>query len=216
MSAYIYDLIRQGEHQQLDFKHSISDSKKIARSLAAFSNTDGGRLLVGVRDNGSVAGIKSDEEFYMIQAAADLYCKPMVKFESKIWQIEGKTLLEITIPKISLDELITAPNKDGKYRVYIRVKDQNFIVNNIYLKAWNKKKFGKGVLVRYAEPEKILFDYLENNKRITFSKFMRIAKLSKYKAEKILINLIVLEIIEIVFTENQVFYQMAKNGIVIE
>lgn len=152
----------------------------------------------------------------MIQAAADLYCKPMVKFESKIWQIEGKTLLEITIPKISLDELITAPNKDGKYRVYIRVKDQNFIVNNIYLKAWNKKKFGKGVLVRYAEPEKILFDYLENNKRITFSKFMRIAKLSKYKAEKILINLIVLEIIEIVFTENQVFYQMAKNGIVIE
>lgn len=216
MSAYIYDLIRQGEHQQLDFKHSISDSKKIARSLAAFANTDGGKLLVGVRDNGSVAGVKSDEEFYMVQAAADLYCKPEVKFETKVWEIEGKTLLEITIPKLSLDELITAPNKDGKYRVYIRVNDQNFIVNNIYLKAWNKKKFGKGILVRYAEPEKILFDYLENNQRITFSKFMRVAQLSKYKAEKILINLIVLDIIKIVFTENQVFYQLAKNGIVLE
>jgi len=216
MSAYIYGLIRQGEHQQLDFKHSITDSKKIARSLAAFANTDGGKLLVGVRDNGSIAGVKSDEEFYMVQAAADLYCKPEVTFETKVWKIEGKTLLEITIPKISLDELITAPNKDGKYRVYIRVNDQNFIVNHIYLKAWNKKKFGKGVLVRYAEPEKILFDYLENNQRITFSKFMRVAKLSKYKAEKILVNLIVLEIIEIVFTENQVFYQMAKSGIVLD
>ncbi|MGC9373585.1 MAG: helix-turn-helix domain-containing protein [Bacteroidales bacterium] len=216
MSAYIYDLIRQGEHQQLDFKHSISDSKKIARSLAAFANTDGGKLLVGVRDNGSVAGVKSDEEFYMVQAAADLYCKPEVKFETKVWEIEGKTLLEITIPKLSLDELITAPNKDGKFRVYIRVNDQNFIVNHIYLKAWNKKKFGKGVLVRYAEPEKILFDYLENNQRITFSKFMRVAQLSKYKAEKILINLIVLEIIEIVFTENRVFYQIAKSGIVLD
>jgi len=216
MSAYIYGLIRQGEHQQLDFKHSITDSKKIARSLAAFANTDGGKLLVGVRDNGSIAGVKSDEEFYMVQAAADLYCKPEVTFETKVWEIEGKTLLEITIPKISLDELITAPNKDGNYRVYIRVNDQNFIVNHIYLKAWNKKKFGKGVLVRYAEPEKILFDYLEMNPRITFSKFMRVAKLSKYKAEKILVNLIVLEIIEIVFTENQVFYQMAKNGIVLD
>ncbi|HSH52338.1 MAG TPA: ATP-binding protein, partial [Bacteroidales bacterium] len=163
MSVYIYDLIRQGEHQQLDFKHSITDSKKIARSLAAFANTDGGKLLVGVRDNGSIAGVKSDEEFYMVQAAADLYCKPEIKFESKAWEIEGKTLLEITIPKILLDELITAPNKDGKFRVYIRVNDQNFIVNNIYLKAWNKKKFGKGVLVRYAEPEKILFDYLKSN-----------------------------------------------------
>ncbi|MDK2977571.1 MAG: hypothetical protein PWP52_285 [Bacteroidales bacterium] len=216
MSAYIYDLIRQGEHQQLDFKHSISDSKKIARSLAAFANTDGGKLLVGVRDNGSIAGVKSDEEFYMIQAAADLYCKPEVTFETKVWKIEGKILLEITIPKLSLDELITAPNKDGKFRVYIRVNDQNFIVNHIYLKAWNKKKFGKGVLVRYAEPEKILFDYLENNQKITFSKFMRVAQLSKYKAEKILINLIVLDIIEIVFTENQVFYQMAKSGIVLD
>jgi len=216
MSAYIYGLIRQGEHQQLDFKHSITDSKKIARSLAAFANTDGGKLLVGVRDNGSIAGVKSDEEFYMVQAAADLYCKPEVTFETKVWEIEGKTLLEITIPRISSDELITAPNKEGKYRVYIRVNDQNFIVNHIYLKAWNKKKFGKGVLVRYAEPEKILFEYLEMNQRITFSKFMRVTKLSKYKAEKILINLIVLEIIEIVFTENQVFYQMAKNGIVIE
>jgi predicted HTH transcriptional regulator len=216
MSAYIYGLIRQGEHQQLDFKHSISDSKKIARSIAAFANADGGKLLVGVRDNGSIAGVKSDEEFYMVQAAADLYCKPEVKFETKVWEIEGKTLLEITIPKVSSDELITAPNKEGKFRVYIRVKDQNFIVNNIYLKAWNKKKFGKGVLVRYAEPEKILFDYLKNNQRITFSRFMRVAQLSKYKAEKILINLIVLDIIEIVFTENQVFYQLAKNETVLE
>ncbi|MGM0409076.1 MAG: AlbA family DNA-binding domain-containing protein [Bacteroidota bacterium] len=208
MSAHIYDLIRQGEHQQLDFKHSITDSKKIARSLAAFANTDGGKLLVGVKDNGSIAGVKSDEEFYMVQAAAQMYCKPEIQFETRVWEIAGKTVLEITIPKVSLDVLISAPNKEGKFFVYIRVNDQNFIVNNIYLKAWNKKKFGKGVLVRYAEPEKILFDFLKMYKQITFSKFMKIAGLSKYKAEKILVNLVVLEIIEIIFTENQVYYQL--------
>jgi len=47
----IYKLIAQGEHQQQDFKYCISDSRKIARSLVAFANTDGGRLLVGVKDN---------------------------------------------------------------------------------------------------------------------------------------------------------------------
>ena len=46
VSSYIHKLIAQGEHQQQDFKFEISDSKKIARSLAAFSNTDGGKLLV--------------------------------------------------------------------------------------------------------------------------------------------------------------------------
>ena len=207
MSAYIYDLIKQGEHQRLDFKHSITDSKKIARSLAAFTNTDGGKLLIGVRDNGSVAGMKSDEEFYMVQAAADLYCKPGIEFETQVWKVEGKTVLEIDIARTNLDQLVTAPNKEGKYRVYIRVNDQNFIVNNIYLKAWNKKKFGNGVLVRYNESEKQLFDYLQINGQITLSKFMKVAKLSKYKAEKILVNLIVLDILEIVFSENQVVYK---------
>jgi predicted HTH transcriptional regulator len=211
MSAYIYDLIKQGEHQQLDFKHSITDSKKIARSLAAFSNSDGGKLLVGVRDNGSVAGVQGDEEFYMVQAAADLYCKPAIKFETKAWKISGKTILEISIPKISKDKLITAPDKNGLYKVYIRVNDENFIVNNIYLKAWNKKKFGKGILIRYDEPEKILFDYLQENQSITFSKFKKLANLTKYKAETILVNLIVLNIIKIDFTENQVIYKLGKH-----
>ncbi|MCD4834592.1 MAG: ATP-binding protein [Bacteroidales bacterium] len=210
MSAYIYDLIKQGEHQQLDFKHSITDSKKIARSLAAFSNTDGGKLLVGVRDNGSVAGVQGDEEFYMVQAAADLYCRPAIKFETKAWQINGKTILEITISRVSGDKLITAPDKNGLYKVYIRVNDENLIVNNIYLKAWNKKKFGKGILIRYDEPEKIIFDYLQENQSITFSKFRKLANLTKYKAETILVNLIVLNIIKIDFTENQVLYKLGK------
>ena len=44
----------------------------------------------------------------------------------------GKTVLEVTIPKINADQLYAAPNKDGVFRVYIRVNDENLIVNNIY------------------------------------------------------------------------------------
>ena len=57
-------LIEQGEHQQLDFKFEVSDSKKIARTLSAFANTDGGRLLIGVKDNGAISGVRSEEEYY--------------------------------------------------------------------------------------------------------------------------------------------------------
>jgi len=211
MSKYIFDLIKQGEHQQLDFKHSITDSKKIARSISAFANTNGGKLLIGVRDNGSIAGVRSDEEFYMVQAAADLYCKPEVTFETKVWEIQDKTILEITIPKITADKLVTAPDKNGEHKVYLRVKDENFIVNNIYLKAWNKKKFGKGVLIRYDEPEKSLFEYLAENGSITFSQFKKLTNLNKYKAERILINLVVLDLIRINFSENQITYELVKT-----
>ena len=66
----LHHLIAQGEHQQQDFKYEISDARKIARTLSAFANTEGGRLLIGVKDNGKIAGVRSDEEIYMGEAAA--------------------------------------------------------------------------------------------------------------------------------------------------
>jgi len=80
---HIQNLISEGEHQMLDFKFEISDSRRIARSLAAFANTDGGRLLVGVKDNGAIAGVRSDEEIHMIQAAAEMYCQPKVEYTTE-------------------------------------------------------------------------------------------------------------------------------------
>ncbi len=89
-SKHIHNLILQGEHQQLDFKFEISDARKIARTFAAFANTDGGTLLIGVKDNGNIAGVRSEEEKYMAESAATMYCKPEVKFRTKEWNINGK------------------------------------------------------------------------------------------------------------------------------
>ena len=70
-AQYIHALIAEGEHQQQDFKFEISDARKIAKTLSAFSNTDGGRLLIGVKDNGKIAGVRSDEEQYMKKRQPD-------------------------------------------------------------------------------------------------------------------------------------------------
>ena len=94
----IKTLITQGEHQQLDFKFEISDAARIARSLVAFANTDGGKLLIGVKDNGVIRGIRSDEEKYMLENAAQNYCQPEVAFSAKEWEIDEKVILEVDIP----------------------------------------------------------------------------------------------------------------------
>jgi len=67
-TQYIRQLVSEGEHCHQDFKFEISDARKIARSLSAFANTEGGRLLIGVKDNGKIAGVRSDEEIYMIES----------------------------------------------------------------------------------------------------------------------------------------------------
>jgi len=210
MSRYIRQLISQGEGQTLDFKYEISDASKIARSLAAFSNTDGGKLLIGVKDNGNITGIHSEEEYYMIEAAAQLYCKPEVCFTFRRWDIEGKTILEVDIPKAK-KRPYCAKTSDGKWLAYIRVKDQNLLANRVLLKIWEKEKSNKGTWIKYGEAEKKLLDYFQNNSHITLSKFSRIAKIPLKKAEEILVNLILPGILEMEFTEKSVYYRLKKK-----
>lgn len=208
MAHYIHKLIEQGEHQKLDFKFEISDSRKIARTLVAFANTDGGKLLIGVKDNGNIAGVRSEEEIHMVEAAAQMYCKPLIKFRTREWKLEGKTVLEVDIPKLDKD-IHYALSDNNKWLAYLRVDDQNLLANSVLLRVWKGQKSEKGVKIKYSDEEKILLDYLKENESISLSKFARSARISRYKAEKILVNFILLDIIDIVFTEKEVYYKLS-------
>lgn len=208
--VYLRSLIDQGEHQQLDFKFEIADSRKIARSLVAFSNTDGGTLLVGVKDNGIIAGIRTEEEVYMIEAAAELYSKPPVKFTMREWEVEGKTVLEVIIPK-GFSRPHYASEKDGKWLVYVRVKDQNLLANSVLLKVWKKKEGKDGVILKYRDQEDLLLKYLELNGIITLPEFCHLAYIPRFRAEDILANFIVLDVIELILTEKGTFYRLKKQ-----
>jgi len=208
---HIKKLIEEGEGQQLDFKFAVTDARKIARSLAAFANTDGGRLLIGVKDNGKVAGVRSEEEFYMLDAAANMYCEPPVYFESVEWNIEGKRILEIIIPK-SEKSPHYAPQRKDKSLIYVRVNDQNLLANSVIIKVWQRLKKAKGTRLQYTDNEKTLLNYLQHEKSITLPEFRKLAKISKRKAETILVNLIVLNIINIHITEQEAYYTLNQTS----
>ena len=210
MESTIERLIEQGENQQLDFKFSITDTRKIARTLVAFSNTDGGKLLIGVKDNGVIAGVRSDEEYYMIEAAAQLYCHPEIQFKTYKWELSGKTVLEIIVPKSDKKPHYVA-GQDGKKLSYIRVDDQNLLANKVMIKVWLNEKSKKGIFLKYSKNEKILLEYLQKNTNITISKYIRLALISRKDAENILADLVILNIIDIVITEKQTFYTLNKN-----
>ncbi len=210
MNNYIKDLIAQGEHQQLDFKFEISDSKKIARSLVAFANTKGGRLLVGVKDNGIIAGVRSEEEYYMVEGAATMYCKPEINFNTREWKIEGKLVLEVIVEKSPLKPHY-APDKDGGWKVFVRVDDQNLLANKVLLQVWKHQKNETAVKMRYREQEEVLMHFLLENEFITLSGFSKIAGIPRFMAEKILINFILLDIIRMDITDKQTYYRLIEH-----
>lgn len=208
--GYIRKLITEGEHQQLDFKFGINDSRKIARTLVAFANTDGGRLLIGVKDNGVIAGVRSEEEFYMIQAASEMYTRPVVPFEVKEWTVQQKKVLEIIVPAVK-DTLHSAPVEKDDYKIYIRVKDENYPVNSVWLKAYKWKNSKSGTFIRFAENEKFLLDYLEKEPSITQSRYCKLTKIKSREAENILAGFVAIGMISIVFTKHGILYKMSDT-----
>lgn len=203
--SHIHRLIAEGEHQMLDFKFEISDCRKIARSLVAFANTDGGRLLIGVKDNGVISGIRSEEEKHMIEASAQMYCKPKVKYTVKEWNLNGKIVLEVIIPK-NEDIKHKAPDHNNIYKVYIRVKDENIIADNILVKLWKREKDKNNINITFSKEEKLLLKCLNDRKKLNFDDFLEISQLKKKEAEDILVNFILIGMVKINMSDKTISF----------
>ena len=51
------DLIANGENSGVEFKGDVIDGHELAKELVAFANGWGGRVLLGVDDDGSIRGL---------------------------------------------------------------------------------------------------------------------------------------------------------------
>lgn len=156
-------MIAEGEHLHQDFKYFLSDARKIARSLAAFANTDGGRLLIGVKDNGRVVGIKNEEDIHMIEAAAQVFCSPEVDYEPFIWEYGSKRVLEVRIAP-SPRAPHSAPAEDGSRQVYIRKADENKVASAVERRYLELKFSVEPLNLAIGRPQQRILDYFATNK----------------------------------------------------
>lgn len=206
-TEYIRALIAEGEHQQQDFKFEISDARKIAKTLSAFANTEGGRLLIGVKDNGKIAGVQSDEEQYMIEAAAQLYCHPEVNFHAQTYHVEGHSILVIKIDE-SEQKPIYAKDEAGKRLAYLRIKDENILATPIHLRVWQQSGSTEDELMEYTERERLLLNLLEENGRLSLNRYCRLSHLSRRAAEHLLAKFIRYGIVEPVFEGHKFYFKL--------
>lgn len=171
-------LIREGEHGRQDFKFKISDSRKIARTLSAFSNTEGGRLLIGVRDNGVIAGVKDEDDIYMIESASQIFLHPPIAVEVRAHHSDGKTVWEIEIPE-GKNKPYLVEEKD-KMVAYYRDHDENFAANAVLIEVWKQEQAGKSKRpVNFSDKERKLIDYLKVYDSISTSKASKVMDLDR-------------------------------------
>ncbi|MDE6854097.1 MAG: ATP-binding protein [Muribaculaceae bacterium] len=130
------EMVAEGEHAHQDFKFAISDARKIARSISAFANNDGGRLLIGVKDNGTIAGVRNEEDIFVIEQAAERYCRPPQKLSFTAYRLEGHVRVIVAeIPKAETGP-VEVVEECGTLKAYFRVADENIAAHPLMVRAW--------------------------------------------------------------------------------
>ena len=185
---YLQSLIREGEHQQQDFKYRVSDAMKLAKSVSAFANTDGGRLLIGVRDDGHMSGVRSEEEIYMMHQAAYRYCRPEASIKFDTYHIEGRTIVIATVPP-SEKRPICAVGDDDKSRAYIRIADENIVASPVHLAIWRDAQNAQGTMMTYTDTVRKLLDAMLGQ-RLTLNQLVRRSAIPRHKVITLLARLI--------------------------
>ena len=184
---YLQALISEGEHQQQDFKYRVSDARKLAKSVSAFANTDGGRLLIGVRDDGNMSGVRSEEEIYMMHQAAYRYCRPEASIKFDTYHVEGRTIVVATVPPSDHRPVCTVSD-DGQLRAYIRIADENIVASPVHLALWREQQKPQGAIMTYNDTVRQLLNAIEGQR--TLNQIVRSSRLSRPKVIALLARLI--------------------------
>lgn len=188
-------LILSGEGVNLDFKKTISSSEKIAKTLVAFANNQGGKLLIGVADDGTIKGVKAeDEERYMIEKAAHVFCKPAIEPKFEEVYVDDKLVLVVDIPQSDLKPHY-ALDDQKKWWVYFRVNDKSVLASKIIVDVLKEGNQTTGRLITYSDQEKKLLQYLEEHGRITLREYSKLTRSAYKKAQKVIVNLILTGVI---------------------
>lgn len=202
-------MIFEGEGVSLDFKKTITSCEKIARTMVAFANNKGGKLLIGVYDDGTIKGVKSeDEERYMITKAATEFTSPPLSPVFEEVYVDDKLVLVVDIAE-SAEKPHYALAEDGKWWVYVRVKDKSVLASKVVVDVLKRSAEKEGVLIEYSTKEKALLEYLDKAARITIKECCDLLKIGRRRAQRLLVDLILSGIIRVNTTEKEEFYTSA-------
>ncbi len=203
-TSNLHELIAEGEHEQQDFKYKISDARKIARTLSAFSNTTGGKLLVGVRDNGVIGGVKDEDDIYLLESAARVFSVPEIELTVQYHEVDGKRVWEVDVPE-GKHKPYKVDEQDGP-KAYIRIDDENKVANAVLIEMWRQEQSNDSKRpVQFSDREQRLIQYLKDYERVSTSKAAKLMQCPRNKAVNTLARLIRWEVINWDIEDGQFF-----------
>jgi len=207
----LYKLVEEGEGSSIEFKRKFSSPLKIAKEMVAFANSKGGYILFGVDDDRKIIGVESEKgELELINTAAKFYCEPEIEYTTEIVCIKTVDVVVISIKESSKKphRIVTDENCKEK-KVYIRYNDKSILASKETVNILKNSNNSKPLKISFGKIEKTLFEFLEENNRITVKGFKKLANISERRASRTLVNLVRAEVIRHHYYDDIEFFTLA-------
>ena len=207
-------LVAQGEGVALEFKRKANFPEKIMKEVVAFANTHGGKLLIGVDDDGSIPGLKyASEDEFVLRNAIEKYCHPAVSYElEKIVVSPNRHVLSFQIHPHAEKPVFVIYNFKRKTGVcYVRVVDRSIQASREMRNVLKGMSHQWEIHFEYGENERALMRYLATHARIDVETYAAIAAVPLQTASETLVRLTLANVLRIHPDEGKDFFTVKEQ-----
>jgi ATP-dependent DNA helicase RecG len=99
----LIELVSRGEDSRTQFKLNVTNAESLAGEIVAFSNSKGGKILVGVSDRGEIVGLSPEDirrVNQLVSNATTNLVRPSVNtFNENVATAGGQVVMVVTVPE---------------------------------------------------------------------------------------------------------------------
>ena len=174
--------IRKIRTTDLELKEKLPSNESIGKTVIAFSNTSGGKLVIGVNDNREIVGIDEDKIFEYEEKISSIIsdlCYPTILPEIYAQNIDGKVVLVVEVFRGSM--LPYYLKNKGKIKgTFVRVGSMNRVADEVMIAELQRQRFNKS----FDEEENFEFELQKLNLEVIYKEFSKIGKTCDYEKLK--------------------------------
>lgn len=121
LKSELLEIIANGENSGVEFKRDDVRPEQLAKEIVALANLQGGRVLLGVEDDGSISGVQRDDlETWVMDTVFGRYIHPLIlPFYEELALDDGKRVAVVTITQGTAKPYVLRSN--NREEIYVRV-----------------------------------------------------------------------------------------------
>jgi predicted HTH transcriptional regulator len=191
-------LSKRADSIQLAHIESVDLVSEISATMTAFSNSEGGVILIGINKNGKTVGVNPVTDIEKLKTISNEYCDPAVLHTCNTSVDGHKIVLEVSIIK-STTKITKALDDFGKKVLYVRIGDQNIVMNKLYESVRRFSLGNNPKPLNLSDIETSLVSLISTYDGCSMSKIYKLSDLSRKEIDLSLTRLIAWNIISMDF-----------------